>query len=220
MLLRKSQLKKILLLFTILIVPTLAYLFLTTGKNNFKQLPVFYPLGVNSQGDTIYHNIPDFVFVNHEGNVITSKDFENKIYVADFFFASCKTICPKMTGQLQRVQENFKAQRELKLISHTVNPDRDSIQILSQYARRYMAKSGKWHFVTGNKKEIYDIARNGYFVTATEGDGGPEDFIHSEKLVLVDKQKRIRGYYDGTDKKDVDRLMDEIKVLLLEYNEK
>ena len=209
-----------LVLFTILIVPSLAYLFLITGKNNFKHLEIYGPRDLNSKGDTVYHTIPDFSFINQEGKTITQKDFEGKIYIADFFFATCPTICPKMSTQLQRVQKEFAAQRELKIISHTVNPEKDSVQALAQYAKQFMVNPRKWNLVTGNKKEIYDLARDGYYITALKGDGGPDDFIHSEKLVLVDKEKRIRGYYDGTNQASVDTLMDEIRVLLLEYKEK
>ena len=208
-----------LVLFTILVIPSLSYLFLITGKNNFKHLEIFGPRDLDSKGDTIYHTIPDFSFTNQEGKTITKKDLEGKIYVANFFFATCPTICPKMSMQLQRVQTEFAAQRELKIISHTVNPEKDTVEALAAYGKKFMVNPSKWYLVTGNKKEIYDVAIKGYFLPTEDEGGGPDNFTHSEKLVLVDKEKRIRGYYDGTNQASVDTLMDEIKVLLLEYKE-
>lgn len=212
--------KRGLILFVILVLPSIAYLLLSSGRNHFKHLPIYGPKDVNEKGDTIYHTIPDFQFINQEGKTITQKDLEGKIFVADFFFATCPSICPKMSSQLQRVQKMFEAEWGLKILSHTVNPEKDSVAALAEYGKRFMVNPRKWYLVTGDKKAIYDLARTGYFITAREGDGGPDDFIHSEKFVLVDKEKRIRGYYDGTDSTSVNTLIDEIKVLLAEYNEK
>ncbi len=216
-----SLLKRSIILFSILVLPSLAYLFLRTGKNNFKHLAIFGPRDVAVNGkDTVYHQVPPFSFINQDGKVITDKDFDGKIYVANFFFATCKGICPKMSIQMGRVVKKFKDNKEVLLLSHTVNPEHDSVSVLAEYAKFYNADSKKWAFVTGDKKEIYDIARNGYFITALKGDGGPDDFIHDEKLILIDKEKHIRGYYDGTSVNDVSRLLDEIKVLLGQYKEK
>ena len=184
------------------------------------KLPIYGPrkaVEVTEDGekrkDTVYHTVAEFKFINQFGEAITDKDFQDKIYVADFFFTTCQSICPKMSMQFTRVQEKIADMDDVLLISHTVNPEVDTVEVMKDYADKMGATKGKWHLVTGEKKELYDIARHSYFITAMEGDGGPNDFIHSEKFVLVDKAGRIRGYYDGTDAKDVDRLMDEIMVL-------
>jgi protein SCO1/2 len=125
-----------------------------------------------------------------------------------------------MTMQMKRVQEKFKADPDIALWSFTVDPQKDTVEAMKAYAQKHEAITGKWQFLTGDKKVIYDLARYGFFLTALEGDGGPDDFIHSEKLVLLDKDRRIRGYYDGTDYEDINKLMDEILVLKWEYKNK
>lgn len=208
------------LLFILLALPAFIYIFLRVyGKNTYR-IPVYYSVGVDSKGDSVYKTIPDFEFLNQQGEKVTQKDFKGKIYVTDFFFTTCKTICPKMSSNLNKVYQAFKDSPDVLFLSHTVDPETDSVQVLNDYAAMFKADSKKWVFVTGEKKKLYDIARNGYRITAMEGDGGPDDFIHSEKFVLVDKQGRIRGYYDGTDPKQVERLITEIKVLKSEYKEK
>lgn len=206
---------KALILLGILLVPSLAYLIVSRGKNNYQRLEIFGPKEPSSTnpGDTSYHTIAPFELTAHDKSVFSDKDLEGKIYVADFFFATCQTICPKMSMQMKRVQEAYKEDPDVILISHTVDPDRDTVNALAAYAAEYGAINGKWFFLTGEKKEIYDLARHSYFLAAMPGDGGPDDFIHSEKLVLVDKHKRIRGFYNGTDYEDVNLLIDEIKVL-------
>jgi len=173
-----------------------------------------YAVRVN---DTLWHTVPPFSFDGHTGQKITEQTFKNKIIVTDFFFTHCPGICPKMTKQLTRVQQEFRDDDEVMILSHTVDPARDTIQRLIEYADMYEADSTKWIFVTGTKKDLYHQARKGYFITATEGDGGEEDFVHSEKIVLVDKNRIIRGYYDGTNPEEVNRLMVAIKLLKLEY---
>jgi protein SCO1/2 len=215
-----SGTKRILILIAILFLPSLAYLLLKTGKNNFKHLAVFGPRDVADNGkDTIYHTLPPFSFTNQDGKKITDADYSGKIYVANFFFTSCQSICPKMTLQMNRILLKFK-KNEVFLLSHTVDPEHDSVAVLKAYANEHHIQSKNWNLVTGSKKELYDLARNGYFISAIEGDGGPGDFIHDDKFVLVDKEKHIRGYYDGTSPKEVNRLLDEITVLLGEYKEK
>jgi protein SCO1/2 len=223
--LSKIVLKRILIVCSILLLPCIFYLWLITGKNNYRHIEVFGPKEVaatatNGVPDTLYHTVADFSLTDQYGHAISRNTFSNKIYVADFFFATCKTICPKITLELTRVQEKFENDPEVFLISHTVNPDHDNVKVLFDYSKKYSAKQDKWFFVTGDKKQIYDLARNSYFITAMQGNGGPDDFIHSEQLVLIDKEGRIRGYYDGTDHAEVDRLMDEIQVLKLEYRDK
>jgi protein SCO1/2 len=186
-------------------------------KENDKKslLPYYGPreAGPGGEDDTIYHSVPAFSFVNQEGKIVNNNDYEGKIYVADFFYVKCKGICPKMASQLQRVQERFKNDNTIMILSHTVNPEQDSVEALARYAEEMHVDPKKWNLVTGGKKELYDIARNGYYVTTLEGDGGEEDFIHSETFVLVDLDKHIRGIYDGTNTADVDRMMRDMTVL-------
>ncbi len=170
-------------------------------------------LGGSEAKDTIYHTIPDFAFVNQYHDTITQKTIGNKIYVADFFFATCQSICPQMSSQLVHVQKAFAKDDSVLILSHTVNPMHDTVEVLNGYADSYGAQKNKWHFLTGNKKEIYAIAKNGYLINALEDDGSPEGFLHSELFLLIDKQKRIRGMYDGTDSVAVAKLISDIKLL-------
>ena len=211
--------KKLLILLFLLSFPAVLYVILSTGKTNFIHLPFFGEREVAANGkDTIYHSIPPFKFVNQDGDTISDKTFVGKIYVADYFFTTCKSICPKMANELQRVQEKFAYTKGLvQILSHTVNPENDSVPVLKSYSKMIHADTKMWNFVTGDKKQLYDMARNGYLVNALQGDGGPDDFIHSELFVLVDKEKHIRGIYDGTDIKAVNNLLDDIKVLMAEY---
>jgi protein SCO1/2 len=162
------------------------------------------------------HRIADFKLINQLGDTITLKKLEGKIYVADFFFTTCPTICPKMSDQMYRVYQKYKDNPDVLILSHTVMPEVDSVPVLKAYAEKYGADANKWIFLTGPKEEIYQLARKSYFAVITEGDGGVSDFIHTENFILVDKQKRIRGFYDGTSKEDVDRLIKEISYLLKE----
>lgn len=163
--------------------------------------------------DTIYHTVQPFSFINQYHDTVTEKTIENKIYVADFFFATCQSICPKMSSQLVHVQNAFKNDNKVLILSHTVNPSNDSVEVLNGYAQTYGATKNKWHLLTGNKKAIYDMARYSYLVNALEDDGTAEGFLHSELFVLVDAQKRIRGMYDGTDSVAVLKLISDIKLL-------
>jgi len=195
------------------------------GRQNRPTLKRYFPLEANEKKDnsivvkdTAYHTIPSFKFLAHTGDTVSNETFKDKILIADFFFTNCPGICPKMSSQLRRVQSEFREDDDLRFLSHTVDPERDDAETLATYARMFEADDEKWFFVTGEKPILYEQARKGYFITATEGDGGPEDFVHSEKLVLVDKNQIIRGYYDGTDSVDVNKMMVDIKVLGLEYN--
>jgi protein SCO1/2 len=215
-------LKKVLLLLAVLVIPGVAYLILQTGKNNYKTLDIFGPKEpvTNSAGnvpDTIYHQIADFSFISQDSSIVTQETVKNKIYIADFFFTTCRSICPKMTNQLMRVQNAFSDDPDVIIISHTVDPETDTPPVLARYAAKHNAVKGKWFFVTGDKKQLYDMARNSYYITAMEGDGTGDDFIHSEKIVLIDKDKRIRGFYDGTDYYEITRLIEEVKLLKWEY---
>jgi len=188
-----------------------------------KVLPVFNPSDINPklvdesvQGVTKLHRVGSFSLTNQEGKTITEKNYEGKIYVADFFFVTCPTICPKMTKQMERVVDKFKSNNDILFLSHTVMPEHDSVPVLKEYATKHKINSDKWNLVTGDKKQIYDLARKTYFAAITEGDGGVDDFIHTENFVLIDKEKRIRGFYDGTSENDVDRLINDINTLLSE----
>jgi protein SCO1 len=176
---------------------------------------------VTADGKTIpvsvVHTVQDFSFTDQTGQPVTQKTFADKIYVTDFFFTTCPGICPRMTKQMERVYAKYKGNDQIKFLSHTVNPKVDSVPVLAEYAEEHGADAKQWHFVTGDKKQLYDMARYGYFVTAVEGDGGESDFVHTEKFVLVDKDRRIRGYYDGTDSSKVDELMKDMDILLSEY---
>jgi len=163
--------------------------------------------------DTIYHTIQPFSFINQFNDTVTEKTIANKIYITDFFFATCQSICPKMSSQLVHVQNAFKNDKDVLLLSHTVNPSNDTVEVLNGYAQTYGAIKNKWHLLTGNKKAIYDMARYSYLVNALQEDGSAEGFLHSELFILIDKQKRIRGFYDGTDSVAVVKLISDIKLL-------
>ncbi len=215
--------KQIVILFLVLIVPVVGYLLLKTGTNHYKALPIYGEKYAETKiidgkeiTDTVYHTVGNFSFTNQFAENITNETVNGKIKIVDFFFTSCETICPKMSKQLTRVQEKVKTVDDIVILSHTVNPEADSVPVLLKYANEHQAIQGKWHFLTGSKKDIYDVARHDYLVTALEGDGGPDDFIHTELFVLVDKENRIRGFYDGTSVTAVDLLIDEIKVLMKE----
>lgn len=199
-----------------LVVPVFLYFLFTSQATNYYDLPVFGPKSLSETGDTIFHKISNFSFEDANGQLITASEFEDAVYVADFFFTKCSGICPKMSTQLSRVQDYFKDNAEVKILSHSVDPDYDKGTVLSDYAALYGAIPGKWYFVTGDAQMIYKQARREYYISAGEEDSDV-GFVHSEKLVLVDKDKRIRGFYDGTDKEDVDRLIIEIQVLLHTY---
>lgn len=159
------------------------------------------------------HRIRDFKLVNQDGVSVTDSFLKDKIYVADFFFTTCPTICPVMSNELERVQEAFEGDLGIQIVSHTVQPEYDSPEILKEYAALHKANPNQWTFLTGDKSEIYSLARKSYFAVTTKGDGGIRDFIHTENFVLVDKKKRIRGFYDGTSADDVNRLIKDIKIL-------
>lgn len=161
-----------------------------------------------------HHVVSDFKLINQAGDTITRSDFVGRITVVDFFFTSCQGICPVMTSQMQRVYEEFKGNDSVLFISHTVNPENDSVAVMAEHAKRYHADVNQWHFVTGDKAEIYRLARKSYLVSDTEGDGSKEDFVHSEKFTLVDGQGHIRGMYNGTIAGEVDFLITDIRQLL------
>jgi protein SCO1/2 len=192
-----------------------------------KCLPIYGPKkpfkSVNYKGkdfiDTAYFKIPDFKFIDQNGDTVTQDIMNGKVVVVDFFFTTCKTICIDMTRNLKIVQDKFETEnhRDVLILSHTVDPETDSVKQLFNYMIEKDINSKMWKLLTGDKKEIYNQARYGYFVTAMQGDGGPNDFIHTEKLVLIDKERRIRGYYDGTDAASVNKMIEDIRMLLVSY---
>lgn len=200
-----------------LLVPILIYLFLINFGKNHYELPIYYEEGLPIEGkgnDGKQHYIPAFSFINQDRQTVTEKDLKDKIYVANFFFVTCPSICPKMSSQVQRVQRYFEKDKDVMFVSFTVNPKHDTPEVLKEYAQEHKAIAGRWHFLTGEQDKIYDLARYGFALAVVDSSlKSPDAFIHSEKLVLVDKKSRIRGYYDGTDREDVDRLITEIKLL-------
>ncbi|HEY5916293.1 MAG TPA: SCO family protein [Chryseolinea sp.] len=175
-------------------------------------LPVFGEREV-SGNDTVYHAIADFKFVDQDSNEVTNDTYKGKIYVADFFFTSCRTICPIMKTQMLRVYDSIQNDQEVMLLSHTIDPEYDTVGLLHDYAKRLGVESQKWHFVTGNKDDIYKLAQTSYFSTALEDKSEPDGFIHSGAFLLIDKERRIRGKYDGTKEEDVNRLLADIQRL-------
>jgi len=189
-----------------------------------KPLPIFgerevVAKEVNGQkvADTVYHTIANFRFVNQDSMYVTNETFKDKIYVADFFFTSCRTICPKMKTQMLRVYDSIQGLSDVLILSHTIDPDYDTVGLLHDFADRLGVKSDKWHFVTGVRDSIYSIAQTSYFATAMMDKTEPDGFIHSGAFLLIDKQGRIRGKYDGTIEEDVNRLIVDIRRLRNEY---
>lgn len=229
--------KKTGILFLVLILPVFIYLGLKTFGTNHFSLPRYIP-AIDSttreikmakrlnprwneaEMDTVFQTIPSFNLTDETGKTFDSNSLKGKIYVTSFFFTRCGTICPKISSQLSRVQDTFHQDPEVQLLSISVDPKFDQPEKLALYAKRFDANKGQWHFLTGEKKVIYPLVLKGFHVPladASEYDAAikhpDETFIHSERLVLVDKEGVIRGFYDGTDKKEVDRLLVEIKVL-------
>ncbi|MEX0965775.1 MAG: SCO family protein [Bacteroidia bacterium] len=178
-----------------------------------KQLPYLGNPSTAESGEEGHPKIPEFQFVNQDGNTVSPSTFEDKIYVADFFFTSCPTICPKMKKEMLRVYEEFEDEDEVALLSHTIDPVTDDVQQLHEFAEKLGVKSSKWHFVTGSRDELHGIADH-YLASAMEDADAPGGFLHSGTFVLIDKQKHIRGAYDGTDPSSVDVLMADMKILL------
>lgn len=218
--------KKIAILVIVLIIPSVAYLLMQTGKNNYKKLEIFGPKEpvektVNGKVvvDTLYHTVGGFSLYDTDSVLVNEKVVEGKIYVVDFFFSTCTTICPKMSNQLMRVQHTYGDEKDVAVLSFTVDPLNDSPERLKAYAAKHKAKKGFWYFLTGEKEQIYSLAKNSYFLNAVEGDGTGDAFLHSEQFLLIDKEKRIRGLYDGTNHFEVKRLIEDIAALKNEYKE-
>jgi protein SCO1/2 len=192
-----------------------------------KRLPIYQPNMVNAElvDSTLqhvkkYHRIADFSLLNQNGDTITQENYRNKIYVADFFFTTCPTICPIMTANLVEVQAALANDPEVLLLSHSVTPEIDSVAQLKKYAIEKGVNDAKWNLVTGDKEQIYELARKSYLAVQEDGDGGPFDMIHTENFILVDQQRRIRGFYDGTKEEEMDRLLSDIEILKNSQEEK
>lgn len=181
-----------------------------------KPLPIFGQREVVN-GDTVYHKVANFQFVDQDSAFVTNETFKDQIYVTDFFFTSCRTICPIMKTQMLRVYEATAEIPDVKLLSHSIDPEYDTVALLHDFAKRLGVSSDRWHFVTGIKDSIYKIAQTSYFATAMEDKSEPDGFIHSGAFLLVDKEQRLRGKYDGTKEEDVNRLLADINRLRKEY---
>ncbi|GAB7255564.1 SCO family protein [uncultured Polaribacter sp.] len=189
-----------------------------------KKLKVYSPADVNPRlvdfsmkHITKDHTIADFELTNQNGEIITNNSYKDKIYVADFFFTRCQTICIAMAYNMSELQDFYKNDKDIMFLSHSVTPIIDSVSVLKEYAERKGVIDGKWNVTTGSKKHIYELARKSYFAVLDEGNGDENDFIHTEQFVLVDKDRRIRGYYDGTEKEDMEKLKNDIVLLKEEY---
>ncbi len=218
--------KRIIILVSIAFVASIIGYFISINKT--KSLPIINPVDlVEEMVDSSLlrigygHTIGDFSFQDQNGNTISQVDVENKIYVVEYFFTTCATICPKMNLQMQRIQKAFKGNEDFKILSFTVNPEVDTVEQMKRYALSHEADDNQWHFLTGNKKDLYQLARTSFFILKPAeaqnlGDAG-SDFIHTNNFVLIDRKKRIRGYYDGTSQKEVNQLIKDVELL---FNEK
>ena len=196
-------------------------LFISCNQDSNKQLPIYNPVDFNPKlvdksvrNITENHTVSDFNLINQNGTIITSKDYENKIYVVDFFFTSCPSICPIMTNNMLKIQDEFINNDDIMLLSMSVTPEIDNVEVLKEYAIEKGVIDSKWNITTGQKKHIYELARKSYFAVVEQGDGGLQDFIHTPNFILVDTKKQIRGIYDGTEENQISRLINDINVLI------
>ncbi len=201
-------------LFAILVflIPVSAFAIINWLENRYQQLPVLGGTEIVNGMEKDF-TVMGFQFINQNNKPITESSWDDKIVVVDFFFTHCPSICPAMTSSMKRVQESFQNDENIQLASFTVDPERDNPAQLKAYVKKFSIHEKNWDLLTGKKEDLYRFARKGLFLITTDGDGGDDDFIHSERLVLIDKQKRIRGYYDGTEEKKVNQLINDIKKL-------
>jgi len=220
-----KSIKKSFPIFMIMAVFSVSMVFIIYSIiNPEKRLPIYNPADVNPRlvDKSVKHirknhKIANFSLINQNGENITHEDYKDKIYVADFFFTRCQSICPIMTNNMAKIQMKFKEDNSIMFLSHSVTPIMDSISVLREYADMKGVIDSKWNITTGVKKHIYELARKSYFAVVDEGDGGVQDFIHTENFVLVDKKRQIRGYYDGTNEEEMTELVEDIKLLQKEY---
>ncbi len=218
--------KRFVILVLILIVPGfLYYLLQAKGKNRYKPLPIYGPKQVaktfhkirgKTVYDTIYHQIRDFKLYDQENNLVTQKSFTGKVVVANFFFTGCPTLCKEIGKNIAGLANDYKRNTMLKFVSITVDPQTDNPSVLKTYANSLNANENQWRFLTGDTATIYSLSRNGFLVSAINGNNNPDNFVYSEKLILVDQERRIRGYYNGSSVNEIAKLNDEIKVLIAE----
>ena len=204
----------------LLLVPTIFigwYFYSKKEQKPILTLAYFGPKYAPKTNDTNYHKVPPFFFTDQNGKPVTEQTVKGKIYVTDFFFTTCKSICPVMSNQLERVYKQFKTRDDFLILSHTVDPETDSLAQLAEYAMLHGVNDAHWLFLTGEKKHLYAIARKGYLLNAEEGNGDADDFIHTQNFALIDKDRHIRGFYDGTDSVEIKRLLIEIQLLFDEY---
>ena len=187
-------------------------------------LPIYQPAEVNEKlvDSSIihvakYHKISDFKLTNQNGKEITQANYKDKIYVADFFFTTCQDICPVMTKNMYQLQEELKNDNQILLLSHTVIPEVDTVEQLKKYAIENNVDDSKWNLVTGDKKQIYELARKSY-LAVEDSNFNEYDMIHTENFMLIDKEKQIRGFYDGTNSEEINRLLKDIEILKQSYN--
>jgi protein SCO1/2 len=192
--------------------------------NVYQPLPIYQPTMITAElvDSTIqyqkkYHKIADFSLINQNGNTVTQNDYKDKIYVADFFFTTCQTICPIMTDHMAQIQEEIISDNEVMLLSHSVTPEIDTPEQLKRYAIEKGVNDAKWNLVTGDKKRIYKLARKSYLAVKDNPHAGPYDMVHTENFMLIDKKRQIRGFYDGTKPEDIDKLLKDIEHLKKEY---
>ncbi|MBC7696034.1 MAG: SCO family protein [Burkholderiales bacterium] len=204
----------------LLLIPMAFVAWYFINKNEQKPLrtlPYFGQKNSSKKGDTIFHTVKPFCFTNQYGEKVTEETIKEKIYVVDFFFTTCQSICPIMSDELERVYKQFSSRQDVLILSHTVAPEEDSVNVLMNYAKLHGVKNKQWLFLTGDKKHLYEMARQSYLLNAEVGNGGEEDFIHTQNFALVDKERHLRGFYDGTDSLEVSRLIIDINLLLEEY---
>lgn len=194
-----------------------SFLFLFSSCNYFfkTNLPVYGNKTVAPNGDSVDYVLPDFSYVDQDSNTVNASTIQNKIFATEFFFTSCPSICPKMQQQMLRFNEKYKNNPDVIILAFTIDPQRDSVGKLNAYARKLNIESSKWHLLTGNKDSIYALAEN-FLVSAADDPDAPGGHVHSGNFILVDKQRRLRGYYDGTDEESVNKLLDETDLLLKE----
>lgn len=207
-------------LICILMVPVLIILFLRNFGENEYEIPILYENGIQDPfGDCNLdsagqHYIPQFEFVAQDSSKIGKSQMMGKVTIVDFFFTSCPSICPVMSLEMERVQDAFRNEAQVQLYSISIDPEYDTPEVLSNYSELHGAKEGKWFFLNGPKDQVYDLARCGFVLPTIDGRGIAENFTHSDKLALIDGEGRIRGYYSGTSREEVDLLILETKILL------
>ncbi|MCX6351130.1 MAG: SCO family protein [Bacteroidetes bacterium] len=206
-------------IFIILILPVVVMFCINHGKNKYTQLPYFGNYkGIAPNGDTIRHTIKSYSLTDQNHNPFGSDQLKGQVYVADFFFTSCGTICPTLTKNLIRVQEAFETAKDFHVVSISIDPEHDTAEVLQNYKAKYKIKTPNWHFLTGKKDYIYDVMNtDGFLLIKPEPDPASKELEHTGIISLVDKEGHVRGQYQGTDDEEIDRLMDEIRLLYVNY---